>query len=145
MTVRPISGRGTELRRWNSSSGAWEKLAQVKSITGPGMSRETLDTTTLDTTGGYRTFIAGLRDAGEISFAMNWYRDGYDLMKADFESDVEANYEIVLPDDEKTTLEFAGLVTAIPMTIPEGVVEANVTIKISGEVTIESGSGPSPG
>ena len=41
----PTSGKGTLFRRWNTTLGAWENIAQVKSITGPGMSRGTSDTT----------------------------------------------------------------------------------------------------
>src|SRR6056297_930724 len=96
----PVAGKGTEFRRWNadatSSGGAWEKIAQVKSIDGPSKSRETLDTTTLDTEGGYRTFIASLRDAGDISLTMNFTRESYELMDNDFEDDSPKNYEIVL-------------------------------------------------
>jgi predicted secreted protein len=141
-----ISGVGTELRRWNSTSGVWEALAEIKSISGPSMSRGTSDTTTLDTTGGYKTFIGAFRDPGTVSCSMNFTRSAYDQMKADFEDDAVKNYEIVLPDDENTTIEFEGLVTELPLTIPtDGVITADVTIKVSGEVTIESGSGPSAG
>ena len=140
-----ISGVGTEFRRWNSTTGEWDAIAEINSITGPGMSRATFDTTSLDTPGGYRTFLAGLRNPGTITLAMNFTRDTYETMKTDFESDDEQNYEIVLPDDDTTTLEFVGLVTELPLTIPEEKVAVNVTIQISGQVTVESGSGPSPG
>jgi hypothetical protein len=66
-------------------------------------------------------------------------------MRADFEDDALKNYEIVLPDADQTSAEFQGLVTEIPLTIDEKLVMADVTIKISGPITINSGSGPSPG
>ena len=142
----PQTGVGTQFRRWNSTTGIWEKLADIKNISGPTMSRATHDSTTLDTTGGYSTFIAGLRDAGTISLTMNFNRNSYELMKNDFESDTIQNYEIVLPDAENTTLEFEGLVTEVPLDIPTtDLMTASVTIKISGPVTLESGSGPSAG
>jgi len=141
-----IAGVGAQLRRWNSVSGAWESIGEINNITGPTMTRETIDTTALDTTGGYRTFIAGFRDPGDVTLEMNFTRDTYELMKTDFESDVAKNYEIVLPDDDNTTLEFEGLVTEIPLSIPpDDKVTVDVTIKISGQVNLESGSGPSPG
>jgi predicted secreted protein len=142
-----IAGLGTEFRRWNpnpsgSSAGAWEKLAEIRSIDGPGMSRETIDVTTLDTTGGYREFIASLRDAGTISFTMNFTRAAYELMKQDFEDNTVKNYEIVLPDEDTTTLEFEGLVTELPLSIEvDGAIQADITIKISGKVELNSGSG----
>lgn len=141
-----IAGVGTQFRRWNSALAQWEAIGQVNSITGPGMTREFIDTTALDTEGGYRTFIAGFRDGGTIALAMNFTRTTYELMLADFEDDAAKNYEIVLPDDDNTTLEFEGLVTELPLSVPTAdKVTADVTIKVSGQVTINSGSGPSPG
>jgi len=141
-----ISGVGTQFRRWNSTLGVWEVIAQVKSINGPGMSRGTSETTTLDTTGGYKTFIGAFRDPGTISLTMNFSRTTYEQMKDDFEDDAVKNYEIILPDAENTTLEFEGLVTELPLSVPtDGVITADTTIKISGPVTLESGSGPSAG
>lgn len=140
-----VTGLGTLFRRWNSTTGAWENLSEIVTITGPSMSRDTHDTTTLDTTGGYRTFITGLRNAGTISLSLNFTRDAYETMKDDFEDDSSQNYEIVLPDDDVTTLEFEGFVTECPLTIPESPITFDVTIQISGQVTLESGSGPSAG
>ena len=137
------TGIGTLFRRWNSTTGAWANLSEIRSITGPSMSRDIIDTTTLDTTGGYRTFITGLRNAGTITLNMNFTRDAYETMKDDFEDDTAQNYEIILPDDDVTTLEFEGLVTECPLTIPEDLISFDVTIQISGQITLESGSGPS--
>jgi predicted secreted protein len=146
MTTAAISGVGTKFRRWNSTSGAWEDISEINSITGPDMERETIDVTSLDSTGGYREFIASFRDGGTVELEMNFTRSGYELMKNDFESDTLQNYEIVIPDDDNTTLEFEGLVTALPLEITtDEKITTTVTIKISGQVSLESGSGPSPG
>ncbi len=140
------AGVGTQFRRWNSGTGVWDTIAEINSITGPGMTRDVIDTTALDTTGGYRTFITGFRNPGTVVLAMNFTRDSYETMKDDFENNTEQNYEIVLPDDDTTTLEFVGLVTELPLTIPpDDKISADVTIQISGQVTLESGSGPSAG
>lgn len=133
-----VTGVGTIFRKWDSS--AWVTMAEIKNVSGPTMSRETIDVTNLASSGGYREFIAGFRDAGTVSFTMHFVRDDYDEMKADFESDTLQNYEVVLPDTEQTSLEFTGLVTELPLDIPEQVITCNVTIKISGEVTINSGT-----
>jgi predicted secreted protein len=134
-----IAGVGTIFRRWNGSS--WDNISEVNSITGPGMKRDTIDVTSLDSTGGYKEFIAGFRDAGTVALNMNFTRSTYDQMKGDFESNDLVNYEIVLPDDDVTSLEFAGLVTECPLSIPAGdKVSADVTIQISGPVVVNSGS-----
>jgi predicted secreted protein len=137
-----IAGVGTQFRRWNTTSGAWVALAEVNSISGPTMSRDTIDVTSLDSIGGYREFIAGFRDPGTVQLTMNFTNSTYTLMKADFDSPTEQNYEIVLNDDASTSLEFIGLVTELPIEIPtDDKVTATVTIKISGQVTLNSGSG----
>ena len=73
---------------------------------------------------------------------MNFTRSTYETMKGDFESNTKQNYAIVLPDDEVTSLEFEGLVTECPLTIPpDDKITVEVTIKISAGVTLNSGSG----
>jgi predicted secreted protein len=139
MASNAVSGVGTKFLRWSGS--AWVVLSEITSITGPTMTRDFIDVTSLDSTGGYREFITGFRDAGTISLSMNFTRDTYDAFKADFESAAAKYYEIVLSDVENTTLEFEGLVTECPITIPtDDKITSDVTIKISGVVTVNSGS-----
>jgi predicted secreted protein len=134
-----VAGVGTQLRRWNGNS--WDALGEVTEITGPGMSRSIIDTTHLATEGGYRTFITGFRDAGTLSLTMNFGRETYELLKADFESNDPSDYELILPDEDKTSFEFSGLVTEIPLSIPtDDKITNSVTIQISGQVTINSGA-----
>lgn len=139
-----IAGVGTVFNRWDptsGSSGGWKRIAEINNITGPGMSRETIDTSTLDTEGGYRTFITGFRNAGTLTLAMNFTQATYMQMKDDFESDTAVSYQIILPDTEQTVIEFDGLVTEIPLTIPtDDKITADVTIQISGPVDVFKGS-----
>jgi len=142
----PVTGMGAQLRRWDTVTATYSALSNVTNISWDGMSRDLIETTALDTAGGYKTFITGLRDAGAVTLQINFTRDVYETLKGDFDSDVVKYYEIVLPDTDNTTLEFEGYVTEIPMGIPpDAAVSANVTIKITGQPTMNSGSGPSPG
>jgi predicted secreted protein len=135
-----IAGVGTIIQKWDGAS-AWDRIAEVTNISGPGMSREMIDVTSLDSTSGYREFIAGFRDAGTIVLSMNFTRAGLDMFLTDFESNDVQNYEIVLPDTDKTSLEFEGLVQEFPLTIPtDSQVTMEVTIKVTGQVTVNSGS-----
>jgi len=135
-----VAGVGTLFRRWSGS--AWANIAEINSISGPSMSRDTIDVTSLDSTGGYREFIGGFRDAGTLQLTMNFSRTTFDLMKTDFESDTSQNYEIVLPDGDNTTLEFVGLVTELPLEITaDDKITSSVSLKITGQVTVNSGSG----
>jgi len=137
-----VAGVGTLFRRWDATGGTWENIAEINSISGPGMTRDTIDVTSLSSTGGYREFITGFRDGGTINLSMNFTRATYETMKDDFEDDTAKNYEIVLPDAENTSLEFTGLVTEVPLDISaDDKITSSVVIKISGEVVMNSGSG----
>jgi predicted secreted protein len=130
MPSEAISGVGAVFQRNGVA------IAEVNSISGPNRSRDVIDVTSLDSTGGYREFIGSFRDGGEVSLEMNWTSTGYGLMLADFESNTLQTYQIVLPDDGNYTLEFSGLVSDLELNVPmDDKITANVTIKISGDVT----------
>lgn len=132
---KAFAGVGTVFNRESTP------LAEVNSITGPGMTRDFIDVTSLDSTGGYREFIAGFRDGGTVVLNMNFTIDTWQLMKDDFEDDGVVAYSIELPDSDGTTISFNGLVTECPITIPtDDKVTADVTIKVTGEVSVDSGA-----
>lgn len=130
---KAITGQGTIFNR----NGV--QLSEINSITGPGKSRETIEVTRLEDSDGYRQYIGGLRDPGTVTLNMNYTKEGYALLNGDFESNVPQNYEIVLPDH--SNFEFKGLLTELPLTIPMGdKITVDVTIKISGPVTVDASS-----
>jgi len=130
------SSVGVKFKRGNGEQvETFTAIAEVLRASGPGMTRDFIDCTNLDSTGGYREFIAGFRDGGEFTFSMNWTYDGYVAMKEDFESDDEINYQIVVPGDDGITLQFAGLVTNLPLNVDTGSqITCDATIKITGYV-----------
>lgn len=134
-----VSGIGTKFRRKTNS--VYEDIAEIVKIAGPDMKRNTIDVTSLDSVGGYAEFIAGMKDGGSYKLDMIFRRDMYDLMKADFESDELNDYEVLLPDLDGTSINFQGLVVDLGMDVPKDKeISSSVTIKISGEVIIQSGS-----
>ena len=138
MASTAVSGVGTKFQRWNGS--AYVSLAEVNSITGPSMTRAFIDVTSLDSTGGYREFITGFRDAGTISLKMNFTTASYAFIKEDFQKVAANAYKIVLSDPGLSTLEFEGLVTELPLSIPtDDKISADCTIKITGQVDFVSG------
>jgi len=139
MTTNAISGVGAIFKRGDGASNeVFTAMAEINTINGPTMTRAFYDVTSLDSVGGYREFIAGFRDAGEITLNMNFTLDTYDDLLADFQSDSTRNYQVVMPDTGATTFDFAGLVTGVPLTIPEEKITVDVTIKISGAITLSS-------
>ncbi|HLW19389.1 MAG TPA: phage tail tube protein [Cyclobacteriaceae bacterium] len=139
MASQAISGIGTVFERHDGSS--FEPVAEVFNISGPSMNRETIEVTTYDSVSGYREKIGGLRDAGQLTFTLNFRRDTYLLFKEDFEDEDPRQYRVILPDSQETSLTMLGLVTDLPLTIPEGDrITVDVTIEISGTVSIGSES-----
>ena len=53
------------------STGSTGIIGNLTNISGPGVSADTIDVTSHDSTGGYRQFVAGLIDGGEISLEGN--------------------------------------------------------------------------
>lgn len=144
MSSNAIAGVGTKFRRWNKDTGHWVDISEVNSIDGPKKSRDTIEVTSLDSIDGYREFIGGFRDGGSVTLPMNFWRTTYELMNEDFESEELQNYEILLPDAEATSFEFTALVTELGLGIPaDDKVTADVTLKVSGKVVVNSGSGSS--
>jgi predicted secreted protein len=143
MSSNATAGVGTHFRRWGGNANPnWVNIAEINSIAGPNKTRDTIDVTSLDSTGGYREFIGGFRDGGTVTLPMNFTRSTYDTMNNDYESDLHQHYEIMLPDVELTSFEFVGLVTELGLAVPvDDKITADVTIKVSGAVVINSKSG----
>lgn len=134
-----ISSMGVKFYRWDGS--AWVVMAEVSAIDGPSKARETIDVTALDSADGYREFIGDLRDGGALSLTMNFLRANYDLLDTDFENDSNQSYAVVFPDADRTYFELEGLVTELPVSASVGdKITANVTIKVTGKVTVGDGS-----
>ncbi len=134
-------GVGTVFSRSLTADGTYTPLAEVTSIDGPNMSRDTPEVTNLGSAGGYKEFIAGFRDAGNISLPMNFTHETYEQMLDDFEDDDAKWYRIDMQNTEKTRLQFKGLVTSCPISIQTASqVTSNVSIKITGkpELTVEA-------
>lgn len=112
----------------------------LTSIGGLELSADTIDVTTLDSDGGYREFIAGFKDAGEVS--LEGYFDAttgqgqkelYDL----FESGATSPFKIQFPAETKTSWDFDGVVTGFSTSADlEDPLAFSATIKVSGKPTL---------
>lgn len=132
---KAITGQGTIFKRNDVAIG------EINSIDGPTKSRETIEVTRLEDVDGYRQYIAGLREPGTVTLNMNFTRENYDLLNADFESDTIQTYAIELPDEDETVFTFSGFVTELPISIPIGdKITCDVTIQISGKVNQSTAS-----
>lgn len=115
-------------------------VAGLTSIGGLELTADTIDVTTLDSNGGYREFIAGFKDAGEVS--LEGYLDAttgqgqkelYDL----FESGATEAFIIQFPAETNTSWEFSGVVTGFSTSADlEDPLAFSATIKVSGAPTL---------
>jgi predicted secreted protein len=118
----------------------YQNIGEINDLQPPSPTKETVDTTHMGSTGGYREFISGLKDGGEVTFNMNFSYADYLVFKNNFEDDLQPRkYRVQFPDDaiNKTTWYFSAVVTDIPVTAPTGdKVTADITLKISGKSTL---------
>jgi len=145
MASNAFSGVGSHFARENdlsSDPAVYIVLAEVNSIEGPTKSKDQIDVTSLDSTDGYREFIGGFRDGGEVSLVMNFTNAGYKTMNLDFESASTHQYRIELPNSpagggDGTLFTFWALVVNLGVSVPmDDKVTATITLKISGTVTM---------
>ena len=135
MSSNAISSLGALLKIGNGASvEIFTAIPELRNISGPTMSAETIDVSHLGSTSGYRDYIAGFKEAGEITGEVNWTQAGYASLLTHFVSSALKNFELHFSD--ATVYEFSGRVTALPMTAQTGdAVRFNLTIKITGEFT----------
>ena len=140
MVSEAFSGIGVTFGRGDGASNeTFTNITEIKNISGPDISRDFIDVSSMGSTGGYREFIAGFRDAGQVVLTMNYTRDSYDELKLDFDTDASRNYKITFSDGGATTYDFAGWVVGLSHNIPfDEAVSVEVTIKIDGPITLGS-------
>jgi predicted secreted protein len=135
--------QGTQIQLGDGGSPeSFLTIAEVKSISGPSLSRDTIDVTTHSSTGGVREFINGLADGGEVSFDVNFVpgaatHNNTTGMLSLWASGRRANFKIIFPTSPAVTWSFNGVLTAFEMSAPtDEVLGASVTIKVAGSPTL---------
>lgn len=114
-------------------------VAEVFDISGPSMSKDAIETTHHGSTNGWREFISGLKDGGEVTLSMNFLpqnstQDDSTGVISQLSGDTVDNYQVVLPDDDETTITFAAVVTAFEIAEPvDDRLTADATFKVSGQ------------
>lgn len=128
------TGFGTKLERETATPGTYAAIAQILSVTPPQYSRDTHETTTADVTDGYKTFIGGLKDAGEVSMEIEYDPDTHNTLIDDLDEAGTYNYRVVLPWGTIDTCTFAAVMTAFnPQAPAEDKLTATVNFKVSGK------------
>lgn len=132
---------GTTISKGDGSDPQdYTAVGSVLSISGPSLERETYDVTAHDSTDGWREFIGGLKDGGEVEFDVNYDPDEHaPLTLDDFEGDDPIAWELAFPSG--STWEFDGILTSAESEAPhDGKLEGSFTIKVSGKPTFSEAS-----
>lgn len=131
MSSNAISSLGAVLRIGNGASvEVFTAIPELRGINGPSMTSEDIDVSHLGSS-GYRDYIAGFKEAGEITGEVNWTQAGYATLLVLFNSGALKNMELEFSD--ATVYEFVGRVKGVPITAQTGdAVRFNLTVKITG-------------
>lgn len=113
-------------------------IGRIRSISEIKAESEAIDVTTLDAPGGYKTYVQGLKDMGEVTlegFHEN-AESGQALLRALFESGVIVPFTVTFPD--QTALTFSAFVKshALGAASVDGAVGFTAVLRISGGVEI---------
>ena len=133
---------GTVLYR--GTSGAGTAIAQVQNISGPGLSLDTEDVTSHDSTGAWEEVVGTILRSGEVSLdivydpAAATHKNASGGLLADLVSRTANTYTIVFPDTASTEWVFSALVTGFEPDMPhDGALTASVSMKVTGQPTLE--------
>lgn len=131
-------GFGTQFQRGDGATPeVFTSVADPTNISGPGLSRETLDVTSHGSPDGWMQFLGGLKDGGEVSVDVNYQPEYHDVLVADFEDDEPRNYRIVFPDPGQTAWTFPGIMTGFEPEAPyDDKLAASLTFKVAGKPTL---------
>ena len=114
-------------------------IAELTNIGGPALSADTIEATSHDAADGYREFLQGLRDGGEISIEGNFIpgNAGQVALVTDLNDGSLDEYTITLPVAMATTWVFDAIVTAFESSSPfDDKASFTATLKVSGKPTL---------
>ena len=129
---KPVNASGTSLEIGSPAVA----VARLSNIGSPKQSREAIDVTTLDTEGGYREYIDGYRDGGEITVTgfFVFTDPGQKAIIAAFEAEGTQHFCNKFPAAVGAKWEFDGVVTGYEITSEVGnAIGFTATIKVSGK------------
>ena len=138
--TQAASGFGTKLKV--GDGGGPENFATILEnfeIAGPAVTREAIDATNHDSPDGYREFIPGLKDGGEVTGTGNTILDSSQLgILTDLENGTLRNFELEIPvKPTPKKWSFAALVTSFEPAEPiDDKMTYTITLKVSGKPTL---------
>lgn len=133
------AGFGVSLAVDDGLGGGFVDVAQVRDLAGPGLANDTIEVTDRDG-GGWKEFLGGLKDGGEITLDVTYDPAGSTHNATSglvhlYGGALVVSWRITWPDSTVWTLN--GLVTNFEPKAPlADALVADVTIKVSGQPTL---------
>lgn len=130
-------GSGTTFARGDGASPeVFTTIADVVSLNGPGIVKDEIEVTALDSTS--KEYIGALQDNGEMTLELNMnFQDAQQVgLRQDAEGTTQRNYRIVFNDVSSTQIDFLGEVMEFSITTEANdAVKASCRVKVSGALT----------
>jgi predicted secreted protein len=133
-----IEAQGTQLLvQTGASPDNYERICEIKTFTGPGGSASVIDVTNLCSTAKEKRM--GLADEGQLSFTINYVPTdtSHMALRSYRESREKVAFRIVFNDGSPgTQWDFEAFVLGFAVSgAVDAVIEANVTLEITGSIT----------
>ena len=119
-----------------SPSNVYDSVGEVYDVVPPNQQTDEVEATHYGSTGGYREFIPGLKDGGEVTFSINWIpgEDTDVLLRTLHGNGQTRTHRITFPNTAK--IEFSGWVKGFERAAPmDDRMTATVTVRVTGPST----------
>lgn len=138
MPSKQIIAYGATVKR-SLDGVAYTAIPECKGVAVPSITQEYPEVTSLDSAGGFREYIKGLKDLGEITVTAGYTAAGWEQQVADREAADAIFYQVTLkPAPDQTTGDvFLYRGFPVPTTVDNGIGEPigmDITIRTTGEV-----------
>lgn len=143
-TKQRILFGGTFERSTNGTT--WTPVLEVKSFDLPVISTEYQDATSLDSTGGFREYVKGLKDVEDITVNCGYVSATYEQALADSALTVPIYYRGTLPKETGQTANgdrFTFTAFPTPRAVTNdigGIIMLEISMKVTGGFTFVKGA-----
>jgi len=123
----------------DASPQAFITVGEVLNVKPPSLSRDAVDATHTESPNGYREFIPGLKDGGEVSFDINFVpgATGITTLLAQLGLDTASACKISLPGTPAYDWSFDAILTGFEPDAPiDDKMTASVTFKVTGQPSL---------
>jgi predicted secreted protein len=136
----PVTSAATTSQGVTFKKATGSAVAFLNSIDGLSIKANTIDTTALDATGGFKTFIQGFKEVDDVSLSGFYSSFDHDVFITDVLAGTSASYTIQFPPAGGATTgskwTFTGIVTGFKhKAAVDNVISFDVTIKVVGAPT----------